>query len=72
MHYDEFVKLHGQDAWEQLVRTKKDTGTNVVSQNANILAHLEITPILKLIGFTGESILEAKQELEKLRTKVCL
>lgn len=72
MYQDEFVKLHGQEAWDKLVRPKKESGTDVVASNANTVTHLEIIPILELIGFTGESILEAKQELETLRAKNCL
>lgn len=72
MYQDEFVKLHGQEAWDKLVRPKKEAGTNEVESNANVLAHLEIIPILSLLGFQGESLLEAKKELESLRTKVCL
>lgn len=69
MQRDEFVKLHGEEAWEKLVHPKLTSERLVVRSNANIFTHLEIVPVLELLGFKKQSLLEAKKELKKLRAK---
>ncbi len=61
MTKEEFVVLHGDEAWEKLVRPKQEGGTAVQRQHANAIVHFDvIMPTLRLLGVPARGILEAR------------
>ncbi len=66
MRQDEFIELHGEEAWEKLVKPVQDSALSTPDQsrNANILGHAEIMGVLRLLGLNAVSGLkEARRRI---------
>lgn len=63
MTRDEFVELHGEEAWEKLVKPVQDNPRSGVEQrqNANVLGHAEVMGVLKLLGLRVSGLKEARR-----------
>lgn len=59
----EFIELHGQAAWEQLVSPSLHSDNIVERSNANIIWHERIGRILSLLDFGTNSLLKAKEDI---------
>lgn len=74
MTQDEFVELHGTEAWERLVKPAQDAARTSAREtkcdrctvhacHANTLADCDVRMVLKLLGLKSGGILEAKKEI---------
>jgi hypothetical protein len=63
MTRDEFVELHGEEAWEKLVKPVQDNprASHEQRQNANVLGHAEVMGVLKLLGLKVSGLKEARR-----------
>jgi hypothetical protein len=70
MRQDEFVELHGQGAWDRLVKPMQERGRaerdHVDGDHANIIVHAEIMKTLHLHGITNASgLLQASEAMRE-------
>jgi hypothetical protein len=62
MTRDEFIGLHGEQAWERLVWPMQENGSGIQRNNANIIVHHDvIMPVLKLLGISAPGLLRASE-----------
>jgi hypothetical protein len=74
MTQEEFTALHGQAAWDRMVRPRQEKSDNcqcsrcrAVRQHANATVHWDIIgPVLSLLGFQTNSLLAAQGQLAVL------
>lgn len=63
MQRSEFIELHGEEAWEKLVKPVQDNPRSSPEQrqNANVLGHAEAMGVLKLLGLKVSGLREARR-----------
>lgn len=61
MTQGEFVELHGEQAWKEIVEPMQDTGTPTQQSNANIICHTRIMQVLNFLNPAVSGLLEAQQ-----------
>lgn len=70
MTKDEFVELHGEEAWNSLVRPVQEYAEGctchrcmVQRNNANVLAHTTVGQVLRLLGIAENTLKGAQKNL---------
>ena len=68
MTKQEFVDLHGEMAWQELVESKQTIDRELeIVQNVNAIVHHDtILPVLRLLGFSG-GLVAAKKQIAELQ-----
>lgn len=67
MTKDEFVEIHGEDAWKEFVKPLKEHPEPTTASNTNSIADFRLKTMLVFLGFNPKHVWDNKVGIEKAR-----